>query len=224
MKNYFCLILFISINFFSYSQDNKEALVWFDNVINQKNLDINSGIKFTKKHATIKGNHTFLFEDKFYNGTVNYDNQMYYNVSLKYDIFEDNLISLTANEFNELSIILNKEKVSFFTINNQKFVKLEKEGFHKELYRNKKTALYQKHGKLRSERKVNNYVYSKYSQEVNYYIHHNNQRHSFNKKKDWLKVFPEKKSIIKSFYKDNKNKFKSNLGGFLVDLIKRIED
>jgi hypothetical protein len=222
-KNYLVfLLLFFFFNCFS--QENKNALVWFDNIVGQKNLDINAGIKYSKKYVTIKGNHNFLFEDIFYKGTVTYDNQLYTNISLKYDLFEDNLISLATNTFNELSVILKKDKISSFIINNQKFINLKEYGFHKELYNSKKTLLYKKHAKERSEKQINNYVYSKFKLTSNYFIHYNNKRVLLKKKKDWIKLFPKKKSLINNFYKVNKTKLKSNSDAFLVDLIKRIED
>jgi hypothetical protein len=74
MKKSFLLLLYVFVSLTSFSQDNKDALIWFDNVIGQKNIAINSGVKYTKKHVTLKGNHNFLFQNKFYKGNVNYDN------------------------------------------------------------------------------------------------------------------------------------------------------
>ena len=65
------VLLFHSLYLTSQETNDKESFVWFDNVINTENLDINSGIKYVEKFKTIDVKSDNLTYLKEYKNTIN---------------------------------------------------------------------------------------------------------------------------------------------------------
>jgi hypothetical protein len=216
-----CFSLFITTLF---SQENKQELVWFDSLINQKNLPINQGVIFSEKHRTFNKNHHFLFENTFFKGNLKYNNQMYYNVSMKYDTYNDNLI-LKINSITEnFHVILNKELISSFQLNNKTFYNINLSGFYEVIYKSESGTLVRKHFSKRKAIKEEDFFYSDFTHEETVLLHKNNKFHVLKKKKHFHKIFPNKKKMITDFFKMNKRENENNNTAFILNLIKKLNN
>lgn len=213
------VLLFHSITLLSQETNDKESFVWFDNLINIDNLDINSGIKYVKKFKTINGNHQFFIE-KYYSGTIKYKNQVYYNIPLKYDVFEDELIIKNSNK--NQSIILFKKFVEYFMINNKTFINLGKRGFNQKLFSKKKYILLKKNTKKSLKKIDKDFSYTKFYSNDSFFILKNKKYISINSKREWIKIFPKKKSTIKKHYKQYSKKLKNSPNLFMIELFKKV--
>lgn len=134
-------------------------------------------------------------------GTLLYDGE-WYAASLLYDVSSDNLIML--NPVPQKQILLVKEKIKQFTLNNHHFVKLNgiplmDEGFYESLYSGP-TAVFMR-VKKNIERTVGSAaeVPYKYVTRHSYYIKKDNQYYPVKSKASVLKVLSEQKSVLKEF-------------------------
>ncbi len=213
--------LFLS-TFCLFGQENKNALVWFDSVVSQKNLDINFSHKYINKFRSVRDYHQFLLENKFYNSSITYDDQNYYNIPIKYDINEDIIIAKIGSKSTSQSIILIKAKIQSFTINN--FISFHniKGNFYEKIYQSKKGILLKKYHKKRSKVPIKGIFFDKFKEDNSFYLLINNMIHKIEKKKDWQKLFPKKKKEIIKFYQNNKWVLKKSKLGFNLALSKII--
>jgi hypothetical protein len=219
------ILFFICFCTLTYAQsnENKSTFVLFDAVVGQHNLGINVGIKYSEKYKTFNRNHHFLFADKFQKGAVKYNNQMYYNVLMKYDTYEDNLILKINSKTEDFPIILNRELISFFKMNNKTFYNI-KQGFYEILYQSNNIALIKKHFSEKNELKKNSLIYPNFTHEETLLILKNNEFISVRKKKYFHKIFPTKKKLINVFYRMNTAMKKKNNEAFILNLIKKLDN
>ena len=219
-------VLIICFSFFInslFSQENKQELVWFDNIIHQKNLPIDQGIIYAEKYRTFNRNHHFLFDNAFLKGNLKYNNQMYYNVSMKYDTYDDNLILKINSKTEIFSIILNKELTSFFQINGRTFYNINSSGFYEILYKSKNETLVKKHFS-KKETLEKEFVYSNFTHEEKLFIFKDNKFHTMSNEKDFHEIFPTKKKVITDFFEMNKRKNIEDNAGFILNLIKKLNN
>jgi hypothetical protein len=232
----FFLVSFLIINTLSvHSQTNSDRINnynWFDSKIGIENTGIYNGIIYKEKFRTVKGNHKFYLTSQFINGNIIYNGQPYFNVEMKYDIYEDLLIIKLPDD-SEYSIIqLMNDKIDEFSINNHKFLKISEKyekffneaisGFYEISYQSKHLNLLKKHIKSRKERIVGNFVYSKFKDESEYIIFFNDEYYKINSKKYLIKLFPKLKKDIKKFYNFNKQLQKLDQDKFMTNLIEHI--
>lgn len=213
------VLLFHSLYLTSQETNDKESFVWFDNVINTENLDINSGIKYVEKFKTIDGNHHFFIEE-YYSGTIKYRNQEYYNVALRYDVFEDELVIKNSNK--NQSTILFKKFVDYFTLNNKTFINLGKRGFNQKLSSKNNSILLKKNTKKSLKKIDKDFSYTKFYSNNSFYILRDKKYLSINSKREWIKIFPKEKSTIKKYYKQYSKRLKNSPNIFMIELFKKV--
>lgn len=204
---------------------------WFDKTVGKINLDINKGPLFINNFRTEKGNNIYLVDSKYTIGNLTYDNEIYYETKLNYDIHRDILI-LTSDESETIGIILNKEKVNSFSIYNKNFVYINnnpynladfKPGYYELSQYENNIILYIKHQKSIDYSAIKdgvNYFYFK--ENDSYYLHYKKVLYPISGKSDLIKVFPEHKKTINEFYSMNKRIKKSDSNQFMKNLVKSI--
>jgi hypothetical protein len=201
------------------SLSNKEALVWFDAIVGQENLPICSGEKHSENYRTVKGQYPFLFNNNYYTSEVKYGGQVYYNVQIKYNIADDELVALIPTAIDRYPIVLSKTKVTHFYIDDKKFVNLKGElGYAQVVSENNAKVLYKKYSKRKLEKTVRSGVVVEFLDRENYLLFHNNAYVTLSSKKDWIAQFPAQKSKIKSFYATNRKLLRSAPDTFMSNL------
>lgn len=232
----FFLVSFLIINTLSVqSQSNSDEINnynWFDSKIGIENTGIYNGIIYKEKFRTVNGNHKFYLTSQFINGNITYNGQPYFNVEMKYDIYEDILIIKLPDDSGYSIIQLLNDKIDGFSINNHKFLKISKKnekffneaisGFYEISYQSKHLNLLKKHIKSRRERIVGNFVYSQFKDESEYIIFFNDEYYKINSKRYLIKLFPKLKKNIKNFYNFNKPLHKLDQDKFMTNLIEHI--
>ncbi|MEO8516097.1 MAG: hypothetical protein ABI426_05095 [Flavobacterium sp.] len=243
MKNrkLLCFTLFILFTLtnitsvYCQNNDDKTLYNWFDNKFCKENLDINNGSIHLNYDKTLNNENRY-FEDQnaFVAGNVNYEEQDYFDVNLKYDILNDELILNPKNvESNYIGINLNKEKIKSFSINKKTFVNLSAptlppdfaKGFYQESIVGKSFTFYIKHYKQKSELIKDYGVFSKYTYKTEFILSFKNKFEEMSSKKSITNQFPEYKKKISDFYvmneyleKENKIKFMENLMIYINNL------
>jgi len=210
---------------------NNNYYNWFDNIIGVENTEINNGIVYKEKYKTIDGNHKFYSTSKFINGNITYHKQPFFNIEMKYDIYDDEIIIKLPNQSSFSIIQLIKDKVDTFSINNHKFINISKNqetfyneeisGFYEIPFQSKKITLLKKHKKERKQR-IGNFVYSQFKDNSSYYIFYNLKYYKINSKNKLLKLFPSLKKNIASYYSSKKQQLKVDPDLFMVNLTKHL--
>jgi hypothetical protein len=235
------LALITTTTFKTYSQTNSEISLYtkFDSVIGKKNLEINNGPRQINYYRTLDKSHSYYSTDNFTLGDVFYNKQHYYDIELKYDVNNDQLVIKPMDEYNYLGIILSKEKTASFTINKRKFVNLNYDntslpqymnGYYEEIIIGNTLILYIKNQKTRKKIIDNNRItdvaeqvtYDEFTDKNTYYIKYNNIYYTINSKKEISIIFPEKKKEIKEYYSKNSELEQSNKELFLENILKYI--
>lgn len=226
----FVFILFLNtIPFFLFSQTDsksKDYYKYFDSIIGVKNSGIFNGIPYKEQYLTINGNHKFFLASDFVKGTIYFNNQPYYDVDMKYDIYEDVLIVRLPNASKYFFIKLINDKVDKFSIYDKNFIKLSNNiaipGFYEILYQSKILSLLKKNKKRIKKLIGDDFVYYEFNEENSYFVLSDNKYYNINSKKDFIKLFPILKNNIDNFYSVNKLILKSDKDKFTIGLIKYV--
>jgi hypothetical protein len=238
LKNYkkkaIYLSLFASILNISYlhsQSDEKSSLYdYFDQTVGKDNLNINNGIVHSEPFRPIAGKNRYYTEE-FNIGDISFEDQIYSNVNLKYDILLDQVIYKQNGASENLPINLITEKVDYFFIKNKKFVNLKEEsvqfpsiikGFYEETYIGDNVSLYIKHTKEKVKSLQSDIIYYNFIYKISYILKYNNYFYKVETEKDFKKIFPNFKKEINSIYSTDKKLERSNKPQFMENLTKQI--
>tara|TARA_R110001606_G_scaffold393731_1_gene563944 strand:+ start:72 stop:848 length:777 start_codon:yes stop_codon:yes gene_type:complete len=245
-KSFFLLLLFvffkpcISRTYAQLNIDSKNHYVWFDETVGNGNLAIYNGTIFVEKFKAPANNHRFLLDNSYHLGNLIYDNQPYYDIYLKYDIYEDEIIAKLDYKTNSLYIKLIKEKISYFeiysselTIFNEKLTFIDSatkpavsskkfSGFYQVLYEFNEITLMKKNFKKRDKKIIDNLVYSNFLNKDVFIILKENNYYVVDSKYDLIKLFPKQKKYISIFYRRNRKLLKEEKDTFYTNLVKDI--
>lgn len=230
----FFVLILCSIHPIAFGQSNLEEqnyYKYFDQNIGQENTALFNGNLYKKTYRTEDENHNFFINNNFVLGAIAFNNQKYYDISLKYDIYKDELIAKLRNSFGDESYVrLNKAFIEAFTIHSKDFKilniltkSISLDGFYEVSYSSNIVSLYTKHHKLKEEYIVEKLIYNKFSKSDKNILFYNNNYYEINSKKDLKKIFPKQKKQINTFYKKNKSLKKSDNNAFIKSIIHQIE-
>lgn len=204
---------------YSYSQVNYDV---FDHQIGYENRELLNGATHHVDFLFIKDNHLFLDTDKYLMSTVNFKGQPY-SIPLKYDIVNDLVVTPYANNKVSVSIYLTTDLVKNFRLGNRFFVRLEpnidlkdiyKNGYFEQKYQTKKFVLYIKYTKRLFEKIQSNVIRNKAVLIKTPLLFIAGKYFIINKKRDLIKVFPDKKKQIRDYF-SNKELNDQTLVAFL---------
>ncbi len=223
-KTFLLQLLLFSITIFS---QEKTFIKQNDSLIENQNLPINSGIVYHNKYKNTLKNTNQFFENKYRKGTICINNQTYYDVNLKYNAFED-LVFYKPNTKIGLELNLITKQVDYFIYANKKFKQLnyidivEKNGFFEEVEVNNNITLYIKHKKVcKEDLSLGKIAYTFYDSKY-YYILYNNQLLEISSKSSIIKIFPNLKKDINTFYRENRKIKDTNIQQFYQNLFKTL--
>jgi hypothetical protein len=227
------LIGFLNLIFFStsYAQLNKDYLTTYDSIIEKKNLIITNGLFHINNYRINNHKNIYYKEELFVVGEISYLGQNYYDLKLKFDIYNDDLIFNPIGNSENSGVILIKPNVLSFSIHKSKFVNLDLEnkkgydfinGYYEEKLTKNNFAFYIKHKK--SKKKIiqnKNYVFE-FNHEISFVVLKDEEYSRINSKASIIEIFPESKKIIIDYFKNNRNLKKSNSIMFYTNLFKLI--
>lgn len=222
--------LIFLVTYTSQSQNDTPTSLhdWYDSKVGKENLDINNGKILLNYDIILKNNDRFYFQN-YTLGSVVYDNQLYNNVLLNYDINNDDLIIKPNGENDKMPIVLNKSKVNSFYVNGKNYINLGYNkisnnevvpGFYEEVFLNNNMNFYIRHIKDKRQIINENLVFDDFTEITSYIILYKNQCYKITNKKSLTTIFPELKKNINEFYSNNSSFEKSNKAKFLEDLFK----
>lgn len=216
----FKLLPFLVLAFqLNYSQSNLESYYnQYDAHTNGYSTDLNNGERFEDIYLTdSESEFRFLNSKEVSIGHVNYKTQDFFQSPLKYDLIEDQLIYKNTSATNSYDVILDESLVLSFSIHGKNFVKLPieaskfsyyKNGYFETVNKSDSFAVYAKHEKFKKKRLGDKASYYTYSNKETLLLEYEDSFYEIDTKNDLIKILPEKKEAIKSFYENN-NKLES---------------
>lgn len=223
---FFCVFQIHSINA---QEAHKDLYNYYDEINGKQNLEIFNGTIHVNRDVTIGDQHRYL-SNTYEQSNISYMGQVYFNIATKYDIFNDVLVLQPHNNSSTLGINAITAKVDSFSYsgNGQKFVNLErlkyknaKIGYYEKVS-GSKIVLYVKHIKKSRETISNNRNFLSYTYRTNYFITYDGALYELNSEKSLTNLFPNLKTQISSFYKENKVLQKNNYLLFIEKLIAQL--
>jgi len=225
------LALNLTINFGQSGREEVKYHQWYDQLVGIENAGLYYGIIYKDGYRTINEKTKFFKSPDFLLGSVIYDEQPYYNLDMKYNVFEDELLVRTEDRVGGATLQLFKNKIKEFTIEGHKFLKIEDTsldiniaGFYEVSLENERFILLTKHKKKDFNRKDRSKLYYEFldlrKQQVLLY---ENSYHIIKSKKTIMKLFPGHKKEIDSFYRVARSLRNSDTDKFILALMKRIE-
>jgi hypothetical protein len=158
--------------------------------------------------------HPYFGVDDWVYGEMVYDDELYTNVPMFYDLSRDKVIS--EHILNGAKLELVSEKIQWFTMDGHTFVRLQQDkddvlvtGFHERLY-NGTTKVFARREKLLQQRVESNDIIVLFEERNRLFIFKNGQYFPVKKKGSVLDVFTDRKQEIKSFINKSKIRFKSS--------------
>lgn len=225
----FGLLLSVQI---SYCQNNNDAKIynWFDKNVGIESLELINGTGHSNFDKTAKDQNRYYKTDKFTKGSVNFNNQDYYNLELKYDIYFDEVVLRPFAETDYIQVNLLKDKIVSFKIEDQIFANLKqipknfKGGYYEEIILGSNSALYIKYYKEKKEIVKDNFFLTEYNQMYDFVLFKDNQFILINDKNEIIKSYPNQKSKINDFYSMDKKLRKDDPASFMKKLMKYINN
>jgi hypothetical protein len=215
------LLVFSTTLIFSQTTDAEKAVYkWFDAKVGPENTGLLDGIAYRELYKTENGDHQFYASSSFQKGDITYKGQYYFDVDMKYDIHNDEIIVRIPAQTVTPIIQLIKKNVNKFSINNSEFILLQ-DGFYEVLSKTKTLSLYKKHKKTSTKYYSGRFTFYRFNKSKNeYFMYLNNEYHKITKSKNsFIKVLPEYKNEINSFYKSQDDLLKANYDHFVQELI-----
>ncbi len=206
---------------------------WFDSQVGVENTGLFNGIRYRELYRVKDGKHKFYQSPEFLTGNLLYDGQPYYDIPMKYDLFEDELIiELQANSGTSILKLL-KDEVDGFEIDGHTFRHLRDtkvyrsgddiDGFFEVLSETSSILLLKKHLKLRKKVLEDKMVLNEFREDDSYYILYEGLYYPFRNKNDLIKAFPESKKEINDFYSGSKYLLKTDPDLFMERIVERID-
>ncbi len=163
------------------------------------------GVAYTEEYRVINERHQFFKEPDFALGSVVYDGQPYFDVELKYDVYQGNLLTMNTEALGSSILILDGNKVTEFTIHGNRFKNLNQNlvenkayGFLEVLVENDSLSLYKKHAKKIFKRTDKEILYYEFKDRNSYYLHYADTYYSLKKANDLNAIFPEYRKSLKA--------------------------
>lgn len=207
--------------------ENQQYYDWFDEETGKANSQIFRGTAYAEHYRTINEKHKFLNSSNFLKGSVVYEGQPYFGLQLKYDLYDDALLLKTENDRGSV-LVFNKDKIDSFIIDSRNFTNsnqnrhesTEITGFYEVLLESDFFTFLKKNKKGIQKNVGNGLVYFEFKSNNENFIFYNSTYHPLNKKRDFVRIFPEFKKIINSYYKTSRNTSDADI--FMKLLLKRI--
>lgn len=234
----FIVFFFLPVIFFAQGTNEEEDYYnWFDQAIGQDHLglyngkqylDVDKGVLFDAER------HAYFKSSDFLKGNLTYDNQVYYDAYMQYNLETDDLVISLKTERAVSVFKLIRSKIDKFDIDGHKFIKIlgfsedskVTNGFQEVLLENTSFSLLKRHKKNRSKKikqlERRRHLYYLFSSSNDYGILMNGVYKKLNSKSDIIKLFPNQRKEISNYYQENWRLRKSQPDRFIKGLFSKV--
>ena len=200
---------------------------WFDSMIGPNNLGIFKGVAYNNEFRVISDRHQFFKKMNFIEGSVVFDQQSYFNLQLRYDVYNDNLQIINADVLGLPPIILDNNKVEAFQIGEYLFENIDhhviKEdnlsGMVQVIVPNDSLTLYKKHHKKPLKKTDETRIYYEFKNSHRYYVWYKNRSYSVKKASDLTTIFPIYRKHLKRIHEKYVVLKKTNSDAYMKSVV-----
>lgn len=203
-------------------QDTSAAYKWFDGVVGVENTGLFNGIEYIEQHITINEQQKFLGGIYFTPGRVIYDGQPYFDIEMKYNVYDD-LLLLRGTGSKPLQ--LHTSRVQEFSLYGHDFINITGDtgaavqGFYEVLLETDELSLLKKHTKRHKKFLDRSFVYFEFYEDTpRYAIAHRGEYHPVNSRREVIRAFPGLAREIRQFYRARSKQARSNPDLFMKEL------
>lgn len=231
-KTKILLLIFICQTILVFSQikqSHNDYYNWFDEVVGVDNTSLFSGIVYKEKYVKLKENTNFFLSPRFLSGSVNYNGERYFNLEMKYDLFEEEiLVRFKKGESGITVLKLIKSNVTEFSIKSHNFVQILSKTnvfeFYEVLLKNPQISVFKQHKKNIEELFFKERLYDNFKTiNTGVLVLYKGDYHKVKSKKNLLNLFPKFKKEVKISMNKNKAIQKSNPDLFVVKVIEGLD-
>ena len=163
-----------------------------------------NGSQYAEPAQTKDGDHPFFISDDWTFGSITFDGQFFENVPLLYDITNDYVVSESPS--GDMYVVAG-HYLSSFTLGDHYFEKLNskevtnfssKPGYYEIVY-NGPSKVISRHDKTTQRSYSDKKVIIHFIEKSQYFIRKNNTFHSVKSKSSVLKIFSDKKNLLRSY-------------------------
>lgn len=205
----------------------KDILKGFDKIVGLESTPLFNGTEYTESHRMINENHKFFMSFDFLPGSIVYEGQPFYNLHLKYNIFEDLVIVNIENLDGSTIFQLHQEKIDSFSIAFHHFVHIKRdisediqEGFYELLEEEGNLSLLKKYRLRLSQLLDENFAYYEFDHlEPKYILKYGEEFIVLNSRRNLSRVFQEIKKDIKEYYRKERDLRKNDPDLFYTNLL-----
>jgi len=215
------LILLATI--FAKAQTTSQDIIYktYDQMVGLDNTDLFNGTEFTDLFLNTNGTFRYLDGFDYAKGSIVYMDQYYVDVLLKYDAFEDNLLTKSNDNLSIFDVKLIPEFVSEFTLHHRHFVRMTDFGnneFFELAFEGNTIDLYIKHKKKKREKALKSGVQYSFKP-INFYLFkYEGEYIKIESINDLRRELPDVKDQIKDFHHTYKTLYKEDRDGFMTKL------
>lgn len=218
---YTCFIICVDANAQTLQSDTNQIAAiknyrkfYFEEV--RDNSRLYNGPEYDEYDPSVKGNAYYNDIKTWKLGTVRYDNMVYYNVPMMYDVFKDCLVCLHYNKFSRYSLL--NEKLQCFDLNAEHFVVINvdgltdpeiRNGIYIQVYKGKTEVLVQTSKTIQFI--GGNLEKSFTAPKQKFYLKNGDVYYTITGKSSVLKALYNKKQQVELYLKNNDIKFKNNM-------------
>ncbi|MGI9551490.1 MAG: hypothetical protein ACR2MT_09850 [Aurantibacter sp.] len=204
---------------------------WFDKLVGIENTGIYDGIAYVETQRTINEKTKFFKSQDYLKGSIIYNGQPHFDLDMKYNIFGDQLLLKLEDRLGGITLQLFKDKISRFTIDGHRFMKIVPEnsdedmsGFYEIVLQRENFDLLVKHIKREFIRKDRSSIYYEFINQKNEnLLVYQDTFYKLESKKDLVDLFPDLKKEINKFYSTARRLRNSNPDEFMKALITRLD-
>lgn len=185
------------------------------------------GPQYVEYAQQINQGHPFFLNTDFNNGSIVYDHILYENIPLKYDILLNRIVVRDA--IGVYSFCPLYDKISSFTIKDHEFIKLEKDssnpslprsGFYEIFYKSKRLTVLKKETKammedLNDKSGARRYIVPT----IHFYVRKGNEYFLFNRKKQVLALFKDRKAELRQFIQKQGLDFRNDADNAVLGVV-----
>ena len=232
MRYQLFLLLVIALNINILAQKEiayPEAFEVFDFYVGHTNAGVFDGVEYYEKYPVRNNKHKFFSSPNFQLGALIYKNEPYFQVPLKYDVYDDVLLARNPAVRTTSITALDSEKIRSFSIDSYRFIRLtessekgeELTGFFEILFEKNDLILLKKHRK-KMFKKTENGVYYEFKDIPWYVVAYNGVYIRLKNESSLFDLFPNSKELIRNYSRSNSTLKEENYDLFLVSLFREL--
>lgn len=192
----FCALFFcVSSNAQNYN-DSKEHYLFFDEITGIENSDLHVGVIYEEEHRVKNKSTKFFPKPDFVSGSVVFNKLPYFEIPLKYNVYDDELLMLVDKQFGGDLLQLHKKQVNNFKIGNHFFIKIDNTdipaGFYERVMEKTFFSLFTKHRKTLKQQLGEKLVFYEFKDaRKQCFLLYQKSYHSIEKLTDLISIFPK---------------------------------